>query len=175
MLLPLLLLAAADWIPMLVSPEPLHEGSTRMYSTSLYFGSHGSMRRKSSWVTDTQFTPAFLSNECIVDSRDASRSNANIFLNNNTFLMTNTTMTVVTRSQQPASQRMPKHAHMYRWMDKLTSIHVSSKIYRTSRGIKKKPCRRETTEKCGHLQIKSPYNPSRSWNIKTYIFYDTEC
>lgn len=64
-----------------------------MYSTSLYFGSRGSTRRKSSRVTDTQFAPVFFSNARIVASRDASRSIANIFLNIKTLHITSKFMT----------------------------------------------------------------------------------
>ena len=61
-------------------PEPLHDGSTIMYSTLLYLESVGSTVSISWLELSTQSTPAFNSPVFIVASRFGSRSKANIFL-----------------------------------------------------------------------------------------------
>lgn len=61
-------------------PEPLHEGSRRIYFTLLYLGSWGSTVRKSCWASLKLVTPARISMVFMVARRLVSTSKAKICL-----------------------------------------------------------------------------------------------
>ena len=66
--------------PVVLLPDPLHDGSSRMYSTSLYCGPSGSTFRKSWLASCWHVTPARSRRVDMVERRLASRSKANSLL-----------------------------------------------------------------------------------------------
>lgn len=61
-------------------PEPLQDGSRRMWVTLLYLGSLGSTVRKSCWASWQPVTPARVSSVLMVATRLGSTSKAKICL-----------------------------------------------------------------------------------------------